>query len=58
VAQPAKNNKERVVAKLFVLIELLLSDLLNITQSSPSKGTIRIVFNPTQELQVGDDRFH
>jgi hypothetical protein len=31
-----------------------LSDLLNITKSSPSQGTIKIAFSPTRELQVGD----
>ena len=31
-----------------------LSDLLNIAHSSPDKGTIRIVLNPTKEVQVGD----
>ncbi len=31
-----------------------LSDLLNITHSSPDKGTIRIAFNPTKDAQVGD----
>jgi len=31
-----------------------LSDLLNVTKSSPTKGTIRIAFAPTRELQVGD----
>jgi hypothetical protein len=31
-----------------------LSDLLNITKSSPSKGMIKIALNPTRDLQVGD----
>ena len=31
-----------------------LSDLLNVTKSSPSEGTIKIAFNPTRDLQVGD----
>jgi hypothetical protein len=39
VAQPAKNNKERVVAKLFVLIELLLSDPLPAFDKQKSQHT-------------------
>jgi hypothetical protein len=31
-----------------------LSGLLNVTKSSPSSGSIRVSFNPTNELQVDD----
>lgn len=31
-----------------------LSELLNITRSSPSQGTIRVGFNPTEQLKVDD----
>ncbi len=32
-----------------------ISDLLNIVKSSPNNGTIKLTFNPTKELQVGDE---
>lgn len=32
-----------------------ISGLLNIVKSSPTNGTIKITFNPTKELQVGDE---
>jgi hypothetical protein len=32
-----------------------ISSLLNITKSSPNNGTIRLAFNPTEEMQVGDE---
>jgi len=31
-----------------------LSDLLNVSKSSPNEGRIRIALNPTQEMKVGD----
>lgn len=31
-----------------------LSDLLNVSRSSPNKGQIRIAMNPTSEVQIGD----
>jgi hypothetical protein len=32
-----------------------ISDLLNIVKSSPNNGTIKLTFNPTKKLQVGDE---
>ncbi len=32
-----------------------IGDMLNIVKSSPSDGMIKIVFNPTEELKVGDE---
>lgn len=32
-----------------------ISGLLNIVKSSPINGTIKLTFNPTKKLQVGDD---
>ena len=32
-----------------------ISGLLNIVKSSPNNGTIKLTFNPTKELQVGDE---
>lgn len=32
-----------------------ISSLLNIVKSSPNNGTIRVSFNPTDELKVGDE---
>jgi hypothetical protein len=32
-----------------------ISDILNIDKSSPNNGTIKITFNPTKEIQVGDE---
>ena len=32
-----------------------ISDVLNIDKSSPNSGTIKITFNPSQEMQVGDE---
>lgn len=32
-----------------------IGSLLNITKSSPNEGTIKLAFNPTQEMQVGDE---
>jgi len=32
-----------------------IGSLLNITKSSPNEGTIKIAFNPTSVLQVGDE---
>ncbi len=31
-----------------------ISDLISISQTSPDKGIIKIIFNPTDEMQVGD----
>lgn len=31
-----------------------ISDLFNVNKSSPNKGTIRVNFNPKEELKVGD----
>jgi hypothetical protein len=31
-----------------------LSDVLNVTKSSPNKGTIKVIFNPSREAQIGD----
>jgi len=31
-----------------------LSDLLNINRASPNNGTIKIIFNPTKEVNIGD----
>ena len=31
-----------------------LSDVLNVTKSSPNKGTIKVIFNPARNTQVGD----
>lgn len=35
--------------------EIEISGLLNIVKSSPNKGAIKVTFNPTNELQVGDE---
>ena len=32
-----------------------ISELLNIVKSSPTNGTIKVTFNPTNDLQVGDE---
>lgn len=32
-----------------------IGSLLNITKSSPNQGTIKIAFNPTEDMNVGDD---
>jgi hypothetical protein len=32
-----------------------ISSLLNVVKSSPNDGTIRISFNPTKEMKVGDE---
>ncbi|MEO6719323.1 MAG: hypothetical protein ABIN67_03115 [Ferruginibacter sp.] len=32
-----------------------IGSLLNITKSSPNQGTIKIAFNPTKEMNVGDE---
>lgn len=32
-----------------------IGSLLNITKSSPNQGTIKIAFNPTEEMKVGDE---
>ena len=32
-----------------------VSDLLNIVKSSPNNGTIKVSFNPTKEVHVGDE---
>jgi hypothetical protein len=32
-----------------------ISSLLNVTKSSPNRGTIKIAFSPTKEMQVGDE---
>jgi hypothetical protein len=32
-----------------------IGSLLNITKSSPNQGTIKIAFNPTKEMKVGDE---
>ena len=32
-----------------------IGSLLNITKSSPNEGTIKIAFNPTKEMNVGDE---
>ncbi len=35
--------------------EKKIADLLNIVKSSPNRGIIKLTFNPTKELQVGDE---
>jgi len=35
--------------------DIQISELLNITKSSPNEGTIKLSFNPTNHLQAGDE---
>lgn len=35
--------------------ETEIGSLLNITKSSPNQGTIKLAFNPTKEMKVGDE---